>query len=82
MTCHQCQSAEADPRRAEFASGCRSCEARALAVTRADLLPRDDYIAAVRKVFGECAKEGHELVKAWLAKLRRAEASTAPGAAR
>lgn len=77
MTCPQCTAAESDPTRNEFGNGCRSCDARALAVTRADLLPREDYRDAVRKVFGDAAKDGHELVKAWLAKLRQAEASTA-----
>ena len=70
-SCRQCQAAETAPSSAEFAPGCRSCEARALAVTRADLLPREQYRDAVRAVFGDQAKAGHDMVKAWLAKIRR-----------
>lgn len=70
-SCPQCQAAEATPSSAEFAPGCRSCEARALAVTRADLLPREQYRDAVRQVFGDGAQAGHAMVKAWIAKIRR-----------
>lgn len=80
MTCPDCTAAQRDPTRDGFACGCISCEARALAVTRADLLPH--YRDAAAKVFGPRLREGHQLVKSWLATLRQAEASKATGGAR
>lgn len=80
MTCPQCTAAEIEPTRDEFANGCRSCEARALAVTGALALPREQYRDAVRAVFNDHAQAGHELVKEWAGKIRRAAA--AQGAAR
>ena len=62
--CPACASATRNPTADEFKSGCMSCQARALAVTRADLL--DDYQGAARTVFGDKFKEGHALVKRWL----------------
>lgn len=64
MTCPSCTAAMRNPQADTFAAGCMSCEARALAVTRADLI--EDYRGAVERVFGERAKEGHKLVKEWL----------------
>ena len=68
MTCPSCTEALRNPRADTFTSGCMSCEARALAVTRADLV--EDYRGAVERVFGKRAKEGHRLVKEWLARVK------------
>ncbi len=56
MTCPSCTEALRNPRADTFTSGGMSCEARALAVTRADLI--EDYRGAVERVFGERAREG------------------------
>ena len=72
--CPACTAAEQHPTREEFAAGCISCAARALAVTRADLL--EDYRGAVQRLFGDQAKAGHELVKRWLARVKQARAAT------
>lgn len=72
MNCAACTNAEAYPNADEFAAGCRSCDARALAVTRADLL--EDYRGALDKVFGPAWRDGHQLVKRWLGAMRAAEA--------
>lgn len=45
MTCPSCTEALRNPRADTFTNGCMSCEARALAVTRADLV--EDYRGAV-----------------------------------
>lgn len=68
MTCPACQAAEQLPRSATFTPGCMSCQARAMAVTRADLL--DDYQGAARTMFGDRIKEGHAMVKQWLQRMR------------
>lgn len=69
MTCPSCQAAQAQPNAAQFSPGCLSCEARAMAVTRADLL--EDYTGAAKRMFGDRAKEGHALVKEWLHRMKR-----------
>ncbi len=69
MTCPACTAAERNPRADEFANGCLSCQARAMAVTRADLL--EDYQGAAQRLFGDKFKEGHALVKQWLAKVKQ-----------
>lgn len=69
MTCQQCTEAMRNPRADTFSAGCMSCEARALAVTRSDLI--EDYRGAVELVFGERAKEGHKLVKEWLQRVKQ-----------
>lgn len=68
MTCQACTAAEQQPRANDFASGCISCKARAMAVTRADLL--EDYQGAARRMFGDQVKEGHTLVKQWLQRIK------------
>jgi hypothetical protein len=72
IDCPQCAAAQREPKRDEFAVGCISCDARALAVTRADLLP--EYRTAAERVFGERLREGHQLVRSWLSTLRQCEA--------
>jgi len=69
MTCPACQAAEQLPRVDSFTSGCISCKARAMAVTRADLL--EDYQGAARRMFGDQVKEGHALVKQWLQRIKQ-----------
>lgn len=69
MTCPSCTAAQHNPRADEFANGCLSCEARAMAVTRADLL--EGYQGAAKKLFGDRLKEGHALVKEWLARMKQ-----------
>lgn len=69
MTCQPCTDAEQHPRSATFAPGCVSCQARAMAVTRADLL--EDYQTAARTIFGDKIKEGHALVKVWLQRMKQ-----------
>lgn len=69
MTCPSCTEALRNPRADTFTSGCMSCEARALAVTRADLI--EDYRGAVERVFGERAREGHVLVKEWVQRVKQ-----------
>jgi len=69
MTCPACQAAEQLPRVDEFRTGCISCQARAMAVTRADLL--EDYHGAARTMFGDRIKEGHAMVKQWLQRMKQ-----------
>lgn len=69
MTCPSCTEALCNPRADTFTSGGMSCEARALAVTRADLI--EDYRGAVERVFGDRSKEGHKLVKEWLQRVEQ-----------
>lgn len=69
MTCQQCTEAMRNPRADTFSAGRMSCEARALAVTRADLI--EDYRGAVERVFGDRSKEGHKLVKEWLQRVKQ-----------
>ena len=72
MTCISCKRAEAHPTSNEFCADCLSCKARAMAVTRADLIP--DYQTAARTIFGDKIKEGHALVKVWLQRMKRSRA--------
>lgn len=72
MSCASCTAAELQPLRDEFAVGCTSCTARALAVTRADLLP--NYRDAAKRLFGDQVKDGHELMKRWLSVMRQKKA--------
>lgn len=74
MTCPSCQAAQAQPNAAQFSPGCLSCEARAMAVTRADLL--EDYTGAAKRMFGDRAKEGHALVKEWLQRIKANRSAT------
>lgn len=71
--CPSCTAAMHNPRADTFTAGCMSCEARALAVTRADLV--EDYRGAVERVFGERAKEGHRLVKEWVQRVKQRKVS-------
>lgn len=80
MTCGACIHAETEPTSAMFSAGCISCDARIMAGTAALSLPREQYREAVRRMFGEHAQAGHDLVKQWAAKIRRAAA--AQGSAR
>lgn len=70
--CPACTAAERNPRADEFANGCLSCQARAMAVTRADLL--EDYRHAAERLFGDKVKEGHALVKRWLGLVKQRRA--------
>lgn len=80
MTCQPCADAEAQPNAATFGQGCHSCMARALAGTGAHLESQatgsmtEQYRTALDKCFGEDWKRGHEMVKEWGAKVRKAKA--------
>lgn len=69
MTCPACEHTEKHPKDDMFSPGCLSCQARAMAATRADLLP--DYQTAARTIFGDKIKEGHALVKVWLQRMKQ-----------
>ncbi len=72
MSCEACSAAQLDPRRDEWAAGCLSCAARALACI--GTLPTDT--AAMRRMFGtERLAEGREHFNRWAGVLRRARAS-------
>lgn len=73
MTCPSCTEALRNPRADTFTNGCMSCEARALAVTRADLV--EDYRGAVERMFGDRAKDGHRLVKEWVQRVKQRKVS-------
>lgn len=75
MTCHSCTAAELQPLADGYVAGCLSCAARAMAVTRADLLP--NYRDAAKRLFGDQVKDGHELVKRWLSVMRQKKARAA-----
>lgn len=62
------------PTTARLQDGCESCQARALAVTRVDLLGRTRANEAIAKVFGDRAQRGEQLVRQWLQRLKQAEA--------
>lgn len=78
MTCTACTIAKINPRTSRFDAGCIECSARALAgdprfhacgLTGALSV---EYIAALRSVFGEGWREGHERVKSWSLIIKRA----------
>lgn len=74
MTCDACARAMEKPTTARMEDGCDSCRARALAVTRVDLLGRIRAREAIAKVFGDRAEQGEKLVRQWLQRLKQAEA--------
>ena len=76
MTCPCCVIAKVNPRTARFDAGCPECDARALAsdprfhacgLTGALSV---EYIAALRSVFGDDWRVGHEQVKDWAKRMR------------
>lgn len=80
MTCPSCAAAEDQPNAAQFTPGCTSCTARALAVTGAHLESQaaghmtEQYRTALDKCFGADWASGHEAVKEWGSRVRRAKA--------
>lgn len=75
MTCRACEAAKSQPDAEMFSAGCMGCDARALAVTRVDLLGRRAALEAIHKVFGENAGCGEQLVREWIALLRQRKAA-------
>lgn len=75
MHCRACARAEHDPTRDDFARGCMSCEARALASLGAHVESLErrcvtpQYRATLEALFGERWEEGHRLVRHWGAKI-------------
>lgn len=76
MTCHACTEAMTAPTTVHMQDGCDGCKARALAVTRVDLLGRKQAMEAIAKVFGDQAQRGEKLVREWLQRLKQAEAGS------
>lgn len=74
MTCDACTRAMENPTTARMLDGCDGCRARALAVTRVDLLGRKQALEAIAKVFGAQAQRGEQLVREWLQRIKQAEA--------
>lgn len=74
MTCAACTEAMRILDTAHMTDGCDSCKARALAVTRVDLLGKRQALEAIAKVFGDQAKRGEHLVREWLQRVKQAEA--------
>lgn len=74
MTCQACANAVRHPRSDEFRSGCGSCDARALAMTRVDLLGKKRAQEAIAKVFKDNAEQGEQLVRQWLEKIKQRNA--------
>lgn len=80
MKCQSCARAEHDPMRDDFARGCISCEARALAslgahvesLERRCITPQ--YRATLESLFGESWMLGHEHVKRWASRITSAAA--------
>jgi hypothetical protein len=69
MSCPSCAAAEANPRSAEFAAGCLSCEGRAMACT--GTLPDDTD--TMRRVWPDQQRlaQGREHFHRWAGALRR-----------
>lgn len=71
MTCTDCARAKREPHCPDYATGCLSCSARALATGPAyfdaqrsnTLTP--PYRNALRAIFGDRWKAGHRLVRLW-----------------
>lgn len=70
-TCQACKNAQTYPRSDEWESGCLSCNARALAVTGANLASRElqqatpEYLSVLEAMFGPDYREGAALVAQW-----------------
>lgn len=76
MNCEACTRAMEKPTTARMQDGCDGCKARALAVTRVDLLGRKQAMEAIAKVFGDQAQRGEKLVRDWLQRMKQAEAGS------
>jgi len=78
MKCQSCARAEHDPMRDDFARGCMSCEARALASLGAHVESLErrcitpEYRSTLEALFGDAWKDGHELVKLWAQRITSA----------
>jgi hypothetical protein len=74
--CPGCREAESNPMTHVLYLDCRSCEARALAVSRiyeqsaAAGAMTKEYRKSLGQVFGERWKEGHEMVKKWAGRMK------------
>lgn len=78
-SCPACAKAELCPTTGLMQAGCMGCEARGLArspsfyeAAKAEAMT-PQYRGALWALFGEKWQEGHELVKAWAAKLEAAK---------
>jgi hypothetical protein len=76
MTCPSCEAATQNPASGLLNAGCSSCDARSLAKSpawseaRAANAMTPGYRNALRTVFGEHWRDGHEQVKGWDAILK------------
>lgn len=79
--CSSCSAAMTAPRSNEFAVGCTSCCARALAAIGAhqesQTLGRltGQYEGALKTLFGDDYKDGHEQTKAWASRIAQHDAT-------
>lgn len=79
MNCEPCTRAERNPRAYDYAIGCDSCSARALAATGAHEASQalgsltEEYRDALQKVFGAGWELKAELVKGWGKKLTKGQ---------
>jgi len=76
VNCEPCTLAQDNPRTGIFQSGCLECQARMLAhsphfyeSSQSNTLT-PSYRNALRAVFGEDWRKGHELVKQWSKRLK------------
>lgn len=80
MSCRACTAAERHPRSDVLASGCMSCEARALASIGSHIesveinVITPQYRSTLERVFGDRWRQGHELVKTWGQRISEATA--------
>lgn len=71
MTCKACTRAKREPHCPDYATGCMSCSARALATgptyfdAQQSQTMTPPYRNALRAIFGQRWKAGHRLVRLW-----------------
>lgn len=77
MTCQACQIAAENPMTGHFNAFCDECSARALAQSpdfHSSLTERkrtERYSTALSAHFKDREEEGHQMVKAWVQRLKR-----------
>lgn len=78
MTCKACADAATTPRCDMFEARCEGCDARAVAALGLHLESQSteppqmtvDYRRVLKQMFGERAREGHQKVLEWAARIR------------
>jgi hypothetical protein len=74
--CEDCQTAEKNPRTSRFTAHCPECSARSLAQSPAFFDSERDgamtktYTAALKYVYRDGWREGHEMAKRWAERLK------------